>query len=358
MRRLLLVLLLIAGATFLTRGLLPCTTFAAQPSCYVALLPGPTEDTLGLVEVGPGTERYASDGELLLTTVAVESDLDLAEWLKYAISPRVDEVPREQLFPSGEDAGEVAARNAALMENSQLDATVAALQQLGYDFDTDFDGARVEEVQEPSAVDAGQLQPDDVIVAVDDEPVTTNSEVVDLVGRMAPGDEVTLTRIRAGERRDVTLTLVPSPDDPAAPRLGVLLSSYLELPVDVHIDAGVIGGPSAGLMFTLGIIDLLSEDDLTGGAVVAGTGTIDREGTIGPIGGIRQKILGATTRGEDAEAATVFLVPEANMPEASGAPVDRGITLVPVATLDDAIRALADLRAGRAPVGALALPAA
>ncbi|MBW3620758.1 MAG: PDZ domain-containing protein [Actinobacteria bacterium] len=356
MRRLLLVLLVIAGATFLTRGVLPCSSFGAQPSCYVALLPGPTEDTLGLVELGPGTERHVSTGELLLTTVAVEADLDLSEWLRYAISPRVDEVPREQLFPSGEDAGEVAARNAALMENSQLDATVAALQELGYDFDTDFDGARVEELQEPSAVDAGQLEPGDVIVAVDGEPVADNREVVDLVGRLAPGDDVTLSRLRDGTTRDVTLTLVPAPEDASQPRLGVLLSSYLELPVDVHIDAGVIGGPSAGLMFTLGIIELLGEDDLTGGAVVAGTGTIDRDGRIGPIGGIRQKVLGATSRGDEGPPAAVFLVPEGNMAEAAGAPVERALTLVPVATLDDAMRALADIRAGRAPVGALALP--
>ncbi|MBW3658733.1 MAG: PDZ domain-containing protein [Actinobacteria bacterium] len=356
MRRLLLVLLLVAGATFLTRGLLPCEAFGVQPGCYVALLPGPVEDTLGLVEVGEGVERHTSEGELLLTTVAVESDLDLSEWVRYAISPRVDEVPREQLFPSGEDADQVAARNAALMENSQLDATIAALFELGYEFDTDFDGARVEEIQEPSAVDAGQLAVGDVIVAVAGEEVTSNREVVDLVARRDPGDELRLTRVRDGEPREVSLTLVPSPDDPSLPRLGVLLSSHLELPVDVRIDAGVIGGPSAGLMFTLGIIDLLGEEDLTGGTVVAGTGTIDREGTVGPIGGIRQKILGATTRAEGEPAATVFLVPEANMGEASGAPVQRGITLVPIATLDDAMQALADLRAGRSPVGALALP--
>jgi PDZ domain-containing protein len=355
-RRLLLVLLLIASATVLTRGVLPCAAFGVQPSCYVALLPGPVEDTLGLVDVGSGVERYASSGQLLLTTVAVEADLDVAEWLRYAISPRVDEVPREQLFPPGEDASEVAARNAALMENSQLEATVAALQQLGYEFDTDFDGARVEEVQEPSAVDAGQLAPDDVIVAVDGEPVRSNRDVVDHVAARAPGDEVTVTRIRAGEERDVILILVPAPEDPEQPRLGVLVSSWLELPVDVHIDAGVIGGPSAGLMFTLGIIDVLTEEDLTGGQVVAGTGTIDREGRIGAIGGIRQKILGATSRADE-PSATVFLVPAGNMGEAAGVPVDREVTLVPVATLEDAVAALADLRAGRSPAGALALPA-
>lgn len=356
MRRLLLVLLVVAGLTMLGRGALPCDAFSVQPNCYVALLPGPVEDTLQLVEVGD-ERAYAATGELLLTTVAVEADLDVVDWIRFAISPRADEVERERLFPPGEDVEQVAERNAALMESSQLDATIAALRQLGYAFDTDFDGARVEEIQPPSAVDAGQLEEGDVIVAVDGQAVTTNSEVVAAVETERPGDEVTLTVRRDGAERTETLTVIASPDDPDAPRLGILLSSYLELPVDVHIDAGVIGGPSAGLMFSLGVIELLGPEDLTGGRVIAGTGTIDRDGTIGAIGGIRQKVLGATLRGGESRAPTVFLVPAGNLAEASDAVVDRDITLVPVATLEEALAALADLRAGRDPEGALALAA-
>jgi PDZ domain-containing protein len=355
-RRLLLVLLLVAGLTMLSRGLLPCERFGVQPDCYAALLPGPVEDTLRLVQVGE--ERvYASSGELLLTTVAVEADLDIVDWVRYAISPRIDEVERERIFPAGEDVADVAERNAALMESSQLDATIAALLTLGYDVDTEFDGARVEGIQQPSAVTADQLIEGDIIVAVEGQPVTSNRAVVDAVERRRPGDELTLTILRDGQRRQERLTLVAAPDDPGTPRLGILLSSYLELPVDVHIDAGVIGGPSAGLMFSLGIIDLLGPEDLTGGAVVAGTGTVDREGRIGPIGGIQQKILGALSRGPDVRPASVFLVPAGNLAEAAEAPVDRNITLVPVATIDEALDALTDLRAGRSPVGALALPA-
>lgn len=356
MRRLLLVLLLVAGATLLVRGGLPCDTFGLQPSCYAALLPGPAEDTLGLVEVDDA-RVYASAGELLLTTVAVEADLDFLEWVRFALSSRVAEVPRDSIFPEGEDARDVAARNAALMSNSQLDAAIAALQALGHEIDTGFDGARIEDIQEPSAVDADQLRVGDVIVAVGGVPVRSNEAVIDRVSRTSPGDQVTLRVLRDGAERDETLTVVASPDDPAAPRLGLLLSNHLELPVDVHIDAGVIGGPSAGLMFSLGIIDLLGPDDLTGGAVVAGTGTIDRDGRVGAIGGIQQKILGAVVRGDGARPAEVFLVPAGNLREATAAPVDRDVTLVPVATLDEALQALAEIRAGRDPVGAVALPA-
>ncbi len=270
MRRLLLVLLAVAGLTMLVRGALPCDAFGLQPACYVALLPGPVEDTHTLVEVGAEHAVYSSTGEFLLTTVAVEADLDLAEWLRFSVSPRVEVVPRERLFPPGQDVAEVAEHNAALMQNSQLDATIAALTELGYAVDTAFDGARIEEIQEPSAVDAGQLTEGDVIVAVDGTPVTTNSEVVDLVATRAPGDELTLTVLRGGVERRERLTLIASPDDPDQPRLGVLLSSYLALPLDIHIDAGVIGGPSAGLTFSLGILDLLGPEDLTGGEVIAG----------------------------------------------------------------------------------------
>jgi PDZ domain-containing protein len=355
-RRLLLVLLLVASATVLLRGGVSCGAFGLQPACYAALLPGPAEDTLRLVEAGE-TPVYASAGELLLTTVAVEADLDVVEWLRYLVSSRVAEVPRESIFPPGEDAEDVATRNAALMSNSQLDATLAALAALDYEIDTEFDGARIEAIQEPSAVDADQVREGDVIVAVDGQPVDTNEDVIRSVSRSSPGEEITLRILRDGTERDETLTVVADPDDPEAPRLGLLLSSYLELPVDVHIDAGVIGGPSAGLMFSLAIVDLLQPEDLTGGVVIAGTGTIDRDGTIGAIGGIQQKVLGAVSRGDDARPASVFLVPAGNLREAAAAPIDRDLTLVPVATLQEALEALADLRAGRSPVGAVALPA-
>jgi Lon-like protease len=175
------------------------------------------------------------------------------------------------------------------------------------------------------------------------------------VQRRAPGDRLVLELQRDGEQLDVEVDLGVAPDDPTRPYVGVLLTTELDLPVEVVIDAGVIGGPSAGLMFALSILDLLEPEDLTGGAVVAGSGTLDLEGRVGAIGGIRQKIVGATTRGGDRRSATVFLVPRGNLQEAQGTPVGRDVLLVPVGTLDEAVDALAELREGRRPVDALAL---
>jgi Lon-like protease len=341
--------LLVAGFA-LVRGAVPCETVGAQPACYVALRPGPAEDTLRLVDI-EGASSYSSSGELLLTTVAVDEDLGFGEWLRASVSRSVDAVPREQIYPSETDREEVTEYNAALMADSQLTATMAALDAAGYE--VTGEGALVASVAADAVTD--DLTVGDVITAVDGDPVTDNRGVVDAVQRRAPGTRVVLDVDRDGERREVTIDLGASPEDPDRAYVGVLLTTELDLPVDIEIDAGVIGGPSAGLMFALSIIDLLEPDDLTGGAVVAGTGTLDIDGHVGAIGGIRQKIVGATARGLDRRPATVFLVPRGNIDEAQGTPVGRDVLLVPVDTLDDALEALADLRAGREPVDALAL---
>jgi Lon-like protease len=342
------VVLLLAGVAFV-RGSVPCDAVAAQPACYVALRPGPAEDTLRLVDIG-GAASYASSGELLLTTVAVDDELGFGDWLRASVSRSVDAVPREQLYPTDTDRDEVAEYNAALMADSQLTATMAALDAAGYE--VVGDGALVAAVTDDAVTD--ELEVGDVITAVDGRPVTDNRGVVEAVQRRAPGTRIVLEVDREGDTLDVTVDLGASPEDPELAYVGVLLTTELDLPVDVDIDAGVIGGPSAGLLFALSIVDLLGPEDLTGGTVVAGTGTLDLEGQVGPIGGIRQKIVGATARGRDQRPATVFLVPRGNLEEARGAPVGRDVLLVPVDTLDDALTALADIRAGREPVDALA----
>ena len=355
MRRLLIALLVFAGLGVVARGALPCDVLAAQPACYIALHPGPAEDTLKIVQVD-GTRSFSSAGELLLTTVSLDPQLDLVEWVRGAFSSRVEQVPRDQLIPPGHGLQDVLAANVQLMSDSQHDATIAALRELGYSFDTDYDGAQVEAIADTPGAD-GALQVGDVITAVDGEPVHTNQDVVDLVGTHDPGDTVTFTVERDDETRAVPVTLGKDPERPSRPLVGITVSSYLKLPVDVRIDAGQIGGPSAGIMFALSIIDKLGPDDLTGGRVIAGTGEIDRDGNVGPIGGIDEKILGAVDRGPDKRPASVFLVPEANLAQAKRAPVDRDVLLVPVATLHDAVTALETLRDGQDPPGALALSA-
>jgi Lon-like protease len=347
----LVALVLFAGIA-LVRGHVPCEVVEAQPSCYVALRPGPAEDTLRLVDI-EGAASYSSSGELLLTTVAVDEELGFGEWFRASVSRSVEAVPRERIYPSDQDRDQVTEHNAALMADSQLSATMAALSAAGYDINGE--GALVASIAEDAVTD--ELRVGDVITAVDGQSITDNRGVVEAVQQRDPGASIVLAVERDDEELEVTVELGRSSEDPDRAYVGVLLTTELDLPVDVAIDAGVIGGPSAGLMFALSIVDLLGPEDLTGGAVVAGTGTLDVDGRVGAIGGIRQKIVGATTRGPDRRPATVFLVPRGNVEEAQGTPVGREVLLVPVDTLEDALAALADIRAGREPVDALALPA-
>jgi Lon-like protease len=342
-------------AAAIATGALPCAVVTTQPTCEVALVPGPTEDTLGLVEI-EGATTYPSAGRLLLTTVAVRDGLDLGTWWEARRSRIVDTVPRTTVYPEGQDREETSAQNALLMEDSQATAALAALQAAGYDVAGAASGAEVVSVEAGAATDA--LVPGDRIVAIEGTEIRDAGSAVERVRSGAPGDQVTLSVVGPdGAARSVDVTYASNPDDERLAYVGVLLRSALDLPVDVRIDAGVIGGPSAGLMFALGVLDLLDEEDLTGGAVVAGTGTITIDGHVGPVGGVRQKLSAASDRAGTADAATVFLVPRANLAEARGATLANGLLLVPIDDLDDALSALADLRAGREPAEAFALSA-
>ncbi len=351
MRRLLLLLLVASSLGFVGRGGVPCDVVDAQPQCLVALLPGPTADTLDIVRIGGDTSTSA--GELLLTTVSIDPRLTFREWLRGNFDRRVDHFDRDLIYPPGTTLEQTRQQNVALMENSQLDATIAGLRALGLEFDEDFDGAEVVEVADYSSAADGRLREGDIIVEVAGTRVAETSGVVAAIARFGIGDDLELVVERDGERVEEIVQLVPAPDD-GRPVMGVTLRSYLELPVDVQIDAGIIGGPSAGLMFALAIVDQLTPDDLTGGLVIAGTGEIDRAGNVGPIGGIRQKVLGATGR-RDQEPATVFLVPARNMQEAATTPVRNEVLLVPVSTLRDALAALEVLRDGGVPLDAVRL---
>jgi Lon-like protease len=337
-------------------GQVPCAIVSTQPACEVALVPGPAEDTLGLVTI-EGARTYPAAGELLLTTVAVRENLDLGTWWEARRSSTADVVPRETVYPPELDAEETAAQNALLMDDSQNTAALAALDAAGYDVTAAASGAAVAAV-EPDAV-TDELVVGDTVTALDGASVRDAAELVELVQAGAPGDEVELTvRDVDGEERTVEVTYGANPVDADLAYVGVLLRTELDLPVEVTIDAGIIGGPSAGLMFALGVLELLGEDDLTGGRVVAGTGTITVDGEVGAVGGVRQKVVAASTRRGAADAASVFLVPRANLAEARRAPLAGDLLLVPVDDLEGALAALDDVRAGREPDEAYALEAA
>ena len=343
----------LVGGVALARGEVPCAVLAAQPTCQVALRPGPSEDATALIEV-EDIPAYPASGELRLSTVAVQDDLGFREWLRAGLATNIDAVPRQQIYPAGIDPEVVADQHAASMAESQLVATVAALRELGYD--VEGEGARVAALADDVATDA--FEPGDVITAVDGESVRDSRGVVDAVQAHAPGDRVAFEVTDGTDgARTVEVTLGASPQQPGDAYVGVLLTTALDLPVDVTIDAGAIGGPSAGLMFALSIIEVLDDEDLTQGRVIAGTGTLDPDGVVGAVGGVQQKVAGAAN-GDGDDPASVFLVPPANLDDARSATVDRDVLLVPVATLDDALGALDALRGGDAPPDAQLLAAA
>jgi len=195
----------------------------------------------------------------------------------------------------------------------------------------------------PGSPADGRLRAGDVITAVDGTPVTSRGRLVALVRDRGPGTPLTLSYTRGGQRGTVEVTTAAAKGDADRAVIGVALEAVQRVPFTVEFDLDRIGGPSAGLMFSLGVIDKLDPEDLTGGIFIAGTGTIDDDGVVGPIGGIQQKLVAA-----DAVGAEAFLTPADNCADAVRAVPD-GLRLVRVSTLDEALRALEQLRQGQSP---------
>jgi PDZ domain-containing secreted protein len=228
-------------AVAIASGQVPCALVSTQPACEVALVPGPAEDTLGLVTID-GARTYPAAGELLLTTVAVRENLDLGTWWEARRSATADVVPRETVYPPELDEDETAAQNALLMDDSQNTAALAALDAAGYDVTAAASGAAVAAVETDAVTD--ELVVGDTITAVDGTSVRDAAELVERVQAGAPGDQVELTvRDVEGRTRTVPVTYGANPSDPELAYVGVLLRTELDLPVEVTIDAGIIGGP-------------------------------------------------------------------------------------------------------------------
>jgi PDZ domain-containing protein len=310
------------------------------PVPYVELGPGPTENTLGNHDGKPiitleGRPETVSAGQLRLTTVNVRDRLTLLDAVRGWLTGDTAVVPRELIYPPDKTEKEVDEENAASFRESQTSAETVALRKLGYPV-----AVTVTDVSKGYAAE-GLLQQGDVITSVDGQAVTSGQKLRELV-RAKPAGQARQIGIKRGEATS-TVELVPTAGDDGAPRLGVLIEQKQAAPFDVKFDLERIGGPSAGLMFTLAIIDKVEPADLTGGIRIAGTGTIDDEGNVGPIGGIPQKLRGARRDG-----ATVFLTPAANCTEALANAVP-GLPMIKVATVDDALNALDALRGNRTP---------
>jgi PDZ domain-containing protein len=255
--------------------------------------------------------------------------------LRAWLSPDNAVVPEQEIFTPGQTPQQVARQDTEQMANSQQLAQAAALCQLNISFKTvDTVGATVKGM--PAA---GHLLAGDVITAVDGRPVSCHADAGTLIRARRPKAPVQLTVLRHGRTEHIRLATA---NVDGTPEIGVqpLVESFV-FPFTVTISIGDIGGPSAGLMFALGIIDKITPDNLTDGRFIAGTGEIEANGTVDPIGGIQQKMVGARAAG-----ATIFLAPAANCPDAAGA-VPAGMRLIKVSSLAGAVAALEALKAGQ-----------
>ncbi|MFT4156998.1 MAG: PDZ domain-containing protein [Microbacterium sp.] len=314
------------------------------PTPYVIQRPGPVYNTLGtaadadgeqvpLINVD-GAETFDTAGSLDLTTVQVVGNRQRTpSWFELALAwmdPSKAVVPLDSVFPEGVTTEQRDEQNANLMVDSQHEATAAALDELGYD--TGAEVAVVETVEGTPA--EGVLEADDVITEIDGMPVESAKQLKQSI-QDAEGDPVALTLLRGGEETTVEITPEErTSDGETIWVVGVTLRTNYDFAIDVSIQLDNVGGPSAGMMFALGIIDTLTPGELNGGKDVAGTGTIEADGTVGPIGGIRQKLYGARDAG-----AEFFLAPDSNCDEVIGHVPD-GLTVVSTSTLEESLNAL------------------
>ncbi len=311
------------------------------PVPYVILSPGPTLNTLGKDSSGhplitiAGHRTYPTSGHLNLVTVSAQGGpgdtfnifAALAAWL----NPQDAVVPADELYPPGQSQQQTQQQDTQEMTGSQQTATSAALEELHIPYQVVV--AQAEQGYPAYHV----LRAGDVISAVDGRAVTGQTSLSNLINAYPAGTTLTLTILRKGKTDQLKLA---TKEVDGARLIGVVVS--FKFPFPVTISVGDIGGPSAGLMFALGIIDKLTPMDLTGGKFIAGTGEITAGGQVQPIGGIQQKMVGARDAG-----ATIFLTPAANCPDTKGA-VPAGLRLVKVSTLAQAVTYLEAIKAGQA----------
>lgn len=329
----------IAVTTLLLLTLIVLGTTVQVP--YVALGPGPTVNTLGTLDGKPvvdiqGATTDPTTGNLNMTTVSVNDGLTLFETLQYWMSGTYTVQPREQLFPPDQTTEQVREQNQQEMSGSESTATAAALRYLN----------RPTKLVVESVADDGPsakvLRPRDQLLRVAGTEVSTSEQMQDAVRKQKPGAEIPMEIIRDGGPQSVTVTAGARPDDKNVAYVGVTPEVVNADPsLRISYNVGDIGGPSAGLMLSLAVVDRLSTGELTRGKFIAGTGTIADDGEVGPIGGITHKTRAARDAG-----ATVFLVPAANCAEATSDAPD-GLQLVKVDTINSAVSALDDVTAGR-----------
>lgn len=291
--------------------------------------PGPTPNAAELIKV-EAPKTYPLKGSLHITTVQLY-EADLIEAMRGWIDGDVDVVPRSAVYPKGKSREETDLELAAQMDESQYTASLSAMTELGYALEPD--GALVRSIIKGSPA-ADHLNAGDAVVAVDGVAIRQTVDLINVMNSRPIGEEVTVTVLRDKNRHDFKMKTVSSGGEQPRPVVGMNLLQNYRLPFPITIDDENIGGPSAGLVFALTIVDLLEPDDLTRGTVIAGTGEIYADGSVHPIGGVAQKIAAA----ERIHAKT-FIVPADELDEARKA-LDSDMRLIGVRTLHEAVAAL------------------
>ena len=326
-------------------------TFIRLP--YVIYSPGDATPVEGIVRIS-GAKTYHSPGEVLFLTVSVSRDRpNVWRWLAASLDKDSD-IVGEDSFLQGQSRSRVDKENVVAMDDSQQAATTVALEQLGYTVNASGSGAIVAQVVDHSPA-KGHLEPGDLITAIDGQPISTAEQVGTTVRAKPAGTTFQFTVTRKGQTLTVPITTHAARSGPlkGKPQVGiapVTKDLKLDFPVDVKIDPGPVSGPSAGLAFTLAIIDEMTPGSLTGGQKVAVTGTMDLDGNVGEVGGVPQKTAAALDAG-----AKLFIVPTAEVKQAKARAGDAA-TIVGVNTIDGALRALREH--GGAPVKKIAAAAA
>jgi PDZ domain-containing protein len=317
---------------------------------YFSLAPGEARETAPLVSV-QGEATYDT-GQILFLTISLKH-VTLLQGAAGWADPDTQVVPEHVILGDGTTEEENRQANQVAMANSKDEAQVVALSRLGYELHPTGTGAFVTDITAGTPAEEA-LSVGDTLVAVDGQPISFPADLGDLISAHTGGDEVTLTvetdaddGTRSSREEQVALARCGDiddcaenrPDEPDSAFLGVATEARdfdPGLPFQVGIDSGAVGGPSAGLAFTLTLLDVLTPGDLTGGHRVAVTGTIEDGGVVGPVGGVVQKAAAAAAAG-----AEVMLVPRDEEPDATTH--SHGMQVIAVDDLDDALIALEDL---------------
>jgi Lon-like protease len=337
------------GVVLLTIALVGAVAFSLVPSPYVIEQPGPVFNTLGTVTVHdstvpmisiPSQRTYPTSGSLDMLTVNFVGNREQSPTWFDVISawfnPSQAVVPLDSVYPPGVSVEDADNAGAIEMSNSQKDAIAAALEHLGTDVPSTVTVAALS----PKSPSNGILKAGDTIVSVAGARVDDVSQLRSAIADGGVGKPLTIDIERDGKAKTVSVVPELSAGDKPTPIIGIYAAVDYAFPFDVSIQLENVGGPSAGQMFALGIIDKLTPGALTGGKSIAGTGTIDSTGEVGKIGGIRQKMYGASNAG-----ARWFLAPAGNCDEVVGHIPD-GLTVLAVSTLDESVTAVTAIGTG------------